>query len=316
MKKMIVSLMCFLLLAPFALAAESVTSPGQGGAVLIAQDQDRTQTQLQDQTRDQQRDRVQDQVTPDDPDYVSAMHQYQFRNENVMRIQNMIRDAQLKGLPTEPLQDKVHEGIAKKAGQENIVRAVAQVQSRYENGYRHARGLFAEPEQVANLGNRFAEAHAAGLANEDAEKLMAQLQNRTRTMNREQAYQLAEETITAARNVARQGVTSGTVADIFIKALQHSYKARDMQTLQHSFASQARHGNPESIAQGYAQGISQGVGAGGLGAAADAGGAGGAGGDCRAGIRCALGAPARPGAGPAPGVRVNRVQVVGGLNVY
>ena len=306
MKKTIIFLACLLLAAPFAVAEENESLPGQTGTFLLAQDQDRVQDQLQDQAhdmakdqlhdrdrdqlqdrdrdhlqdldKDQQRTRIQEQINKDEPNYVQAMHQHQFREENVMRIQNMVREAQMKGLPTEPMQNKVYEGIAKKADETAIVRAVERVESRYENAYQHARGLFDDPQQVRNMGNRFAEAHAAGLSNDDGARIMEQLQNRIKNMNREQAYELADETVKGARNLARQGVSSTTVGNVYTNALQHAYQARDMQTLQHSFADQARHGDPESVAQGFSHGINQGVGAGGLGAGGTGSGGAGSGG--------------------------------------
>ena len=249
---------------------------------LRTRDKDQLQTPDQDQLRtrdrDQLHDRTQEQVDKDDPAYLQAMHQHQFSLENTQRIQNMIQEAQKKGLPAEPMQNKVHEGIAKRAPEEAVVRAVEQVQNRYEYAYQQARGLFNDPQQARSMGNRFAEANAAGLANEDAARIMAQLQNRTRNMNREQAFELADETVKGARNMARQGVSSTTVGNVYANALQHAYQARDMQTLQQSFANQARHGNPENVAHGFSQGIGQGLGAGGLSSGGGAGSGSGSGG--------------------------------------
>ena len=261
MKKTMIFLACFLVAAPFAVAEESESPPGQAGNIL----------QTQERTQDQQRTMLQDQIDKNDPAYLQAMHQHQFRDQNVLHIQNMVQEAQMKGLPTEPMQNKVHEGIAKNVHEEAIVHAVERVQSRYENAYQHARNLFDDPEQVRSMGNRFAEANAAGLANEDAARIMQQLQNRTRSMNHDQAFNLAEETVKGARNMARQSVSSQTVANVYTHALKHAYQANDMQTMQRSFANEARYGNPENVAHGFSQGISQGLGAGGLGGSGGAG---------------------------------------------
>ena len=253
MKKTIIFLACLLVAPPFTFAEESESPPDQMETVLQTQD------------------RTQDQIDKDDPAYLQAMHQHQFREQNALHIQNMVQEAQMKGLPTEPMQSKVHEGIAKRADEEAIVRAVEQVQNRYENAYQHARGLFDDPQQVRSMGNHFAEANAAGLTNEDAARIMEQLQDRTRDMNRDQAFNLAEETVKGARNMARQSVSSPAVANVYTNALKHDYQAKDMQTMQQSFANQARHGNPENVAHGFSQGISQGYGAGGLGGSGGAG---------------------------------------------
>jgi hypothetical protein len=268
MKKSIIFLACLLVAAPFAFAEENESPPGEVSTGL----------QTHEQIQDQQRTRLQEQVDKDEPAYLRAMHRQQFREQNVLHIQNMVQEAQMKGLPTEPMQNKVHEGIAKKADEEAIVRAVEQVQSRYENAYQHARGLFNDPQQVRSMGNRFAEANAAGLTNKDGVMIMQQLQNRTRGMNRDQAFELANETVKGARNMARQGVSSPTVENVYTNALKHDYQAKDMQTMQQSFANQSMHGNPENVAHGFSQGISRGHGAGGLGSTGGAGAGSGGGG--------------------------------------
>jgi hypothetical protein len=260
MKKTIIFLACLLVMAPFAFAEESESPPGEARTVLQTQDQ------------------TQEQTNKDEQAYLQAMHQHQFREQNVLHIQNMIQEAQTKGLPTEPMQNKVHEGIAKKADEEAIVRAVERVQNRYETAYQHSRGLFDDPQQVRSMGNRFAEANAAGLTNENAAMIMEQLQNRTKSMNRDQAFELVEETVKGARDMARQGVPSPAVTNVYANALKHDYQAKDMQTMQQSFANQARYGNPENVAHSFSQGISQGHGAGGLGSSGGAGAGSGGGG--------------------------------------
>ena len=83
-------------------------------------------TQLQSQ--EQEKTRYQTQVDPDStPALLQAMQQHHFQNTNRVRIQNMIQEAQKQGLPTEPLMNKVHEGIAKKVSEEKIVQAVQHV---------------------------------------------------------------------------------------------------------------------------------------------------------------------------------------------
>ena len=95
MKKTIIFLACLLVMAPFAFAEESESPPGEARTVLQTQEQ------------------TQEQTNKDEQAYLQAMHQHQFREQNVLHIQNMIQEAQTKGLPTEPMQNKVHEGIAK-----------------------------------------------------------------------------------------------------------------------------------------------------------------------------------------------------------
>ncbi|MEH6451939.1 MAG: hypothetical protein V7782_02750 [Psychromonas sp.] len=273
MKKTNIFIACLLVTAPFVVADDYKYTEDQMGTVLLTQlqtqDSDKLQTQDRKQLKAIDSDQLQDptlwKIDKDDPAYLQAMHQHQFNKHNAMSIQNMIQDAQVKGLPTEPMQNKVHEGIAKKADEEAIVRAVKQVQNRYENAYQNARGLSEDKQQVQRLGNQFAEANAAGFTNENAAQIMEQLQDQTKEMDRTQAYELAHESIKGIRNMTRQGVPSSTATDVYSNALKHAYQVKDMQTLQQSFAKQAKHSSPENVANGFSREIGQGVTAGGLG---------------------------------------------------
>ena len=290
MKKINIFIACLLVTAPFVAAEDYKSSADQMETVFLAElqtqdndqlqtqdkdqlkiyDNDQLQTQDKDQLKTQDRDHLQDpameQIHKNDPAYLQAMHQHQFSKQSTQSIQNMIQDAQMKGLPTEPMQNKVHEGIAKKADEEAIVRAVEQVQNRYENAFQNARRLSDDKQQVQRLGNQLAEANAAGFTNENATQLMEQLQHRTREMDRTQANELAHETIKGIRDMTRQGVSSATAANVYNNALEHAYQVKDMQTLQHSFAKQAMHNNPENVANGFSRNIGRGIAAGGLGA--------------------------------------------------
>ena len=110
------------------------------------------------------------------PALLQAMQQYRFQYENQVRIQNMIQEAIQQGLPTEPLMNKVHEGIAKKVPEEKIVQAVKRVQNRYENAYHQASTLTRDKQQAHQLGQVIAEANTAGLMEQDCTPLMTQLQ--------------------------------------------------------------------------------------------------------------------------------------------
>jgi hypothetical protein len=151
-------------------------------------------TQLQSQ--EQARVEYQAQIDPEGtPALLQAMQQHRFQHENQLHINTMIREAQQKGLPTEPLMNKVHEGIAKNVPEEKIVQAVERVQNRNENAYRQAGALTSDKQHARQLGQVIAEAYTAGLMEKDAAQIMTQLQTRTRTMNQQEAQELRIQTI-------------------------------------------------------------------------------------------------------------------------
>lgn len=192
---------------------------------------------------------------------VQAMHREQFRHTNMVRIEKIIEDAQDAGLPTKPLTDKVYEGIAKNVDEESIVLAVSRVRNRYMHAYRQALQLAVDPEEEENLGDLIAGAYTAGLRQDECDTIMAALQTRTRTMNRSQAQDLAIRTIATARIMAHREVRSETISDVLVSALNKSYKAADMQELEHSFIDRARYGSAEHVAQLFSDGINRGLGA-------------------------------------------------------
>ncbi len=189
------------------------------------------------------------------------MHQKQFSYATMAQIQNIIQVAEQQGLPQKPLTDKVFEGIAKNVDQENIVRAMKQVQSRYEYAFRQARQLTDDPGQVQNLGSIIAGAYTAGLAREECDKIQTQLQTRIRTMSLEDADKLTLRTMATARTMARRDVDSATVANVLGNALQHKYTDQDMVALQNTFMVRSQNRSAHNAALQLANEIRQGMGA-------------------------------------------------------
>ncbi|MBU1453539.1 MAG: hypothetical protein KKD01_02335, partial [Proteobacteria bacterium] len=193
------------------------------------------------------------------PAMLQAMQQYQFRHENVVRVRSMIEDSQQQGLPADPMMHKVYEGMAKKIKEENIVRAVKQVQERYETAYRQAKTLTKDSQLAKQLGEVIAEAYTAGLKEEDCAQIMSQLQVRARTINMQEANELMVQTMATARVMARRGVDSASASDVLVGALQHAYQAREMRTLQNVFIEQVRYGSPEDVARDFSVEIGRNV---------------------------------------------------------
>ncbi|MHB1348676.1 MAG: hypothetical protein ACYCYR_02275, partial [Desulfobulbaceae bacterium] len=216
-------------------------------------------------------------------DLAALLESRGFSQAYTARIMEQVRHAREKGIPAAPMIDKVHEGLAKGVDAPRVVRAVEQVAERYAYAWAQARELAVQEQERARVANRLAEAMAAGLRRQDAQMIADRLQDqdRDRARDRDRATerdQLICETVQTARDMARFGVASPTVARVVTDALAHAYTSREMVTMRNSFARQAQYGEPEGVAQSFAQGIGAGQGADSLGSSGPGGGAAGAGG--------------------------------------
>lgn len=193
------------------------------------------------------------------------MYQHNFRLENMLQIQSMIRSAYAEHLPTEPLMAKVHEGLAKDITDGTIVKAVERVQNRYEHAYRQVERQNWEENEQQDLAELLAETYAAGLQQEDCERIMAELKIRSRYMGSEDALRLSLATFTAARVMAHRNVDSDTITTVLTNAIQNSYQEQDMIALQQAFRNRVRFGSSQIVAQQFSKEVRQGVEAGRLG---------------------------------------------------
>lgn len=211
------------------------------------------------------------------------MLEHNFRQELMLRAHEIIMDANKKGLPTGPLMSKVNEGLAKQIQAQNIVRAMERVRSRYEFAFEQANVMAQERSQIQLMGNAIAQGLAAGMNEADMKGIMNTIQQRAQHMTRDQRAELAAETFSAVRDMARLGLSSRETAEFVCQALQHEYTAQEMKTLRNSFMAQSRHTDPADLARSYSHAIKEGKGAkdlgsSGTGGAGTSGGHGGPGG--------------------------------------
>ena len=212
-------------------------------------------------SQEQAREVLQAQLDKDDmPALLQAMNREAFSHANTVRVQQIIEEAEKEGLPTEPLTDKVYEGIAKTVDEDSIVEAVIRVRHRYAYAYQRAGELAVDADQEKIIAKLIAGAYTAGLTEEECDSIMTALQTRTRSMNRSQAQQLSIETINTARIMAHRDVSSETISDVLITALDKSYQAKEMEEMQHTFMNRTRNGSAEKVAQQFSNDISRGLG--------------------------------------------------------
>jgi len=210
----------------------------------------------------QQQTRVDPEQTPE---LLETMEQYQFERKYMIQIQSAILEARKQGLPSAPLESKVHEGISKNITDRRIARAVDLVHSRYETAYAQAATITQDKEQRAALGKSLAEANAAGMKESDCQAIVDQLQQQTKTMEQDKAYDLAMASVQVARDMSRMNVQSSTTASVVNNALQQSYQIQDMEQLRETFKEQNNMASADEIARGFSSDISMGVSSGNLG---------------------------------------------------
>lgn len=193
------------------------------------------------------------------------MIQNRYQEQEILAAHKVIKEMVQEGLPDKPATDKAFEGMAKKVGAQNTIRAMEQTRSRYAYAYRQARSIAGQTQTTAALGNTIAEGMAAGMTEGDVDAIRLKLQTRQRTMTRDQLHQLSQESFMAAREMARRGAGGTAASEVVCQALQHSWNAQEMERLRHTFMNQARLGNPSGLAARYANQIRNGVGSGALG---------------------------------------------------
>jgi hypothetical protein len=189
---------------------------------------------------------------------VRTMNRNRFSNQNMIRAQKTVMETQAKGLPAEPVMNKAMEGLAKNVSEENIVRAMEQVQQRYAIANRHAKQFTENKAGQQQLRNTVADCLSAGINNADLDRIMTQLQQQTRQMTNNQTETYALTTMQTTRTMARMGVQSASAAAVVCEALQNRYSVQEMNQLNQQFMSQAMNMSPNRVANQYAQAIAKG----------------------------------------------------------
>ncbi|MGC9325257.1 MAG: hypothetical protein ACP5G0_10975 [Desulfomonilia bacterium] len=187
------------------------------------------------------------------------MMQNRFRVENTIRAQEIVRNALSEGIPPEPIMNKAKEGIAKRVGDDRIVRAMEQTRSRYSFAYERAKTLIPEQENASTIGDIIAESMAAGLSEGDVDAIRDRLRTRIQDMDRDQTCQLCQESFLAAREMVRSGVKTELAGEAVGQALENRYQARDMEMMRNTFMMNVRNGYPDDLAESYARAIRNGA---------------------------------------------------------
>jgi hypothetical protein len=186
---------------------------------------------------------------------IQAMIANRFQEEQILKAQAIVLEAQGRGLPTKPVINKAFEGMAKQVAPERTLQAMGAVSSRYAFAYDQARSITKNTEQAGRLGNMLAESLAAGFTEQDASQIMSQLQEQSSKMNWDQIDELAAACLAMARDMSRLGVSSNLSSQVISSALSNGLNAASIANMHQSLVAQSQTHSAQSLAQGLAHGM-------------------------------------------------------------
>ena len=116
--------------------------------------------------------------------------------------------------------------------------AMERLTTRYTHALRLATQLTGEKSLINQWGALIATGNAAGLPFADLEKILHQMQDRSTTEN--DPTSLITQTLTTARDMARQTVTPESITEIIGIAIAKGFNGNEMQELNRTFSTHAR----------------------------------------------------------------------------
>lgn len=216
--------------------------------------------------KDRTRAMIQNEVSSEEAiQLVHAMNADRFQEEQILKAQGIVLEAQNRGLPTKPVINKAFEGMAKQVAPERILQAMEAVSSRYAFAFEQARSLTRADEPIGRLGNMLAESLSAGLKEQDASQIISQLQGRSTKTNQGQIEEIAAACLAMARDMSRLGVSSSLSSQVISSALSNGFSAASITGMHQSMLAQSQTHSAQSVVQGLAHGMQQGQSTQGLG---------------------------------------------------
>jgi hypothetical protein len=190
--------------------------------------------------------------------FIQSMNANRFQQEQILKAQAVVLEAQNKGLPTKPIINKAFEGMAKQVAPEKTLQAMEAVISRYAFAFEQARSLTQNTEQIGRLGIMLAESLAAGFKEQDASRILGQLQARSPKISQNQMEALTAACLALARDMSRLGVTSSLSSEVISSALSNGLNAASIAGMHQSMLAQSQTHSAQTVAQGLAHGMQEG----------------------------------------------------------
>ena len=242
-----------------------------GGVFLLASSAfadavEQSLSQMPAAIKDRTRAMIQKGVPSEDAiQFIQAMNANRFQEEQILKAQAIVLEAQGRGLPTTPVINKAFEGMAKQVAPERTLQAMEAVSSRYAFAYDQARSITQNTEQGGRLGDMLAESLAAGFKQQDAYQIIGKIKEQSSKMNQNQMDGLAEACLAMARDMSRLGVSSNLSSQVISSALSNGLNAASIASMHQSLVAQSQTNSAQALAQGLAHGMQQGQSVQGLG---------------------------------------------------
>ena len=184
-------------------------------------------------------------------DMTRQMLANKFNQQQVLEAHAILMNARQQGLQTEPIMNKVHEGLAKQIQARAIVQAMEQVRSRHAVASQQVKTITNDRASLQKMASILAGSMAAGMTHEDTDRIMQVLQKRTRNMTRAQEQDLVMQTLMTTRTMARLGIHSGSVGDSVCEALQQGHSAQKMENMRNTIMTNSGHSLSENFSGGH-----------------------------------------------------------------
>jgi len=181
---------------------------------------------------------------------IQAMKTNRFHEEQIIKAQNIVLEAQSRGLPAKPVINKALEGMAKHVDPERILQAMETVKTRYAFAFDHVRSIAKNTEQTGRLGNMLAESLAAGLKEYDASQIITRLREQSTKNNLDQMNELAAVCLAMARDMSRLGVSSSLSSQVISGALSKGLNAANIANMHQTLIAKSQTNSAQVVSQG------------------------------------------------------------------
>jgi hypothetical protein len=183
-----------------------------------------------------------------------------FSEQQIIEGYNLLITAKKQDTPTDPIINKLYEGIAKNANSEKILQAMEDVKSRYEFAKAYTQNMKIDADQSKTVGKEVADCLSAKMDKGSMNKIKEMLQNKTQSAPKSQAFELIMKSLNTTRIMARSGVDSNDVVDVINSAFKRNYNAGQIESLGNNFMTQAKGlTSAPDLARAYSSAIKSGA---------------------------------------------------------
>jgi len=183
-----------------------------------------------------------------------------FTEQQIIEGYDLIIKARKQDTPTDPIINKLYEGIAKNANSERILQAMEEVRSRYEFSNAYTQNMKIDTDQSRTVAREVADCLTAKMDKGSMIKIKEVLQKKTQSAPKSQAFDLIMKTLNTTRIMARSGVASTDVVDVMNSAFKRNYNAKQMESLGNNFMTQAKGlTSAPDLAKAYSSAIKSGA---------------------------------------------------------